>query len=79
MTLTLLGVDVRCGDDVVEAKLEWRPRGAGDSPRAGSTLATADGDVWSAEMPLPDDGVRGDEGIGVEHVYFWRYLRGRTR
>lgn len=56
VTLTLLGVDVRCGDDVVEAKLEWRPRGAGDSPRAGSTLATADGDVWSAEMPLPDDG-----------------------
>jgi len=31
------------------------------------------------ESDFLDDGVRGDEGIGVEHVYFWRYLRGRTR
>jgi MYXO-CTERM domain-containing protein len=56
VTLTLVGVDTRCGDDISEAKLEWKPRGSGDSPRAGSVLATAEGDVWSAEMPLPDDG-----------------------
>jgi cysteine-rich repeat protein len=56
VTLTLQGLDTRCGDDVSEVILEWKPRGNSDSPRAGTIDATADGDVWSAEMPLPDDG-----------------------
>ncbi len=56
VTLTLVGVDTRCGDDIAEAILEWRPRGSGDTPRAGTAPATAAGDVWRAEMPLPDDG-----------------------
>ncbi len=56
VTLSLVGVDTHCGDIVTEAKLEWRPRGSGDSPRSGNTMATANGDVWTAEMPLPDDG-----------------------
>jgi cysteine-rich repeat protein len=56
VTLSLVGVDTHCGDTITEAKLEWRPRGSNDSPRAGNAMATADGDVWTAEMPLPDDG-----------------------
>lgn len=56
VTLSLVGVDTHCGDTITEAKLEWRPRGSNDSPSRGSAMATANGDVWTAEMPLPDDG-----------------------
>ncbi len=58
VTLSLDGLDTHCGDTISEVKLEWKPRGSGDSPRAGSAVATAtyEGDVWGAEMPLPDDG-----------------------
>jgi len=54
VTLRLEGLDVRCGDLVAGVKLEWHPRGGG--PTAGSVAATAEGDAWTAALPMPDDG-----------------------
>ena len=65
VTLSLAGVDVRCGDEISEVKLQWKPKGSSDTPRSGSVLATAAGDVWSAEMPLPDDGDTGQFKVVV--------------
>ncbi len=56
VTLELEGLDTHCGDEISEVLLEWKPRGSGDSPRAGSAVAEATYDTWAAEMPLPDDG-----------------------
>ncbi|KAB2892723.1 MAG: DUF4215 domain-containing protein [Kofleriaceae bacterium] len=56
VTLSLEGLDTHCGDTITEVLLEWKPRGNGDSPRAGTATATATDETWSAEMPLPDDG-----------------------
>ena len=54
--LTLVGLDAHCGDDVRGVHLDWKPRGSNDSPRSGTAEARADGDQWTAAMPLPDDG-----------------------
>jgi len=57
VTLTMTGLDHHCGDQISSVVLEWKPRGSNDSPRAGMADATEVGDgVWTAEMPLPDDG-----------------------
>jgi cysteine-rich repeat protein len=54
--LRLVGLDAHCGDEVRTVHLDWKPRGSNDSPRSGSAEAVVDGDHWTAEMPLPDDG-----------------------
>ncbi|HUQ06663.1 MAG TPA: DUF4215 domain-containing protein [Kofleriaceae bacterium] len=56
VTLALEGLDTHCGDNISEVLLEWKPRGSSDSPRAGMVAADVTDDVWTAAMPLPDDG-----------------------
>ncbi|HVV86021.1 MAG TPA: DUF4215 domain-containing protein [Kofleriaceae bacterium] len=54
--LTLVGLDEHCGDVVRSVALDWKPRGANDSPRAGTADAHQEDGHWTAAMPLPDDG-----------------------
>ena len=52
--LDLSEVDTHCGDTIASVTLEWQPRDG--SITAGTATARAEGDRWTADLPMPANG-----------------------
>jgi hypothetical protein len=63
--IRITGLSSTCGDEVQDVRLVWRP-GLGATPAAGSAIAVQNGDTWSADLPLPNDGGRVDYRVDIE-------------
>jgi MYXO-CTERM domain-containing protein len=58
--ILVTGLSSNCpGDEVDLISLAWRP-GVGATPPAGGVETTPSGSLWTADLPLPDDGGRVD-------------------